>query len=129
MRVWTERCLVLPPSIEVTTLRDATIVVQYQTLSGEYQTKTLKGEPARALQHEMDHDRGILLLDHLSTLNDMPLPYMTDLELNGFSQRQILAYERYITTPTILPNNNNNNNNNNNTNNIIKYYLFSTFKT
>ena len=96
MRVWTEHCLVLPPWIDITTLRDATITVQYQTLKGKKQTKIFTGESARALQHEMDHDRGILILDHVPTLQDLPGDWIQDIERDGFDQRQSIAYDRSI---------------------------------
>ncbi len=96
MRVWTEHCLVLPPWIDITTLRDATISVQYQTLEGKKQTKKFTGETARALQHEMDHDRGILILDHVPTIQDLPGDWIQDIERDGFDQRQSIAYDRSI---------------------------------
>eukprot|EP00978_Attheya_sp_CCMP212_P036351 scaffold164020_cov80-Attheya_sp.AAC.2 len=65
MRIWTKHCLVLPPTITATMLRDESIVVEYETLEVSTQLLRAKSELARCLQHEMDHDRGILILDHL----------------------------------------------------------------
>ena len=58
MKVWREFCLVLPPDIKVTLLRDAVVTVNFEDLDGNTISRTLVGEAARALQHEMDHDRG-----------------------------------------------------------------------
>lgn len=62
MKVWLEHCLVLPPTFRATVLRDAWVDVNYQDLNGgKWRRVRLKGEAARALQHEYDHDRGILV--------------------------------------------------------------------
>jgi peptide deformylase len=62
MRVWREHCLVLPPTFVATVLRDAWIVLEYQdAATGTVQQLRLSGEPARAAQHELDHDRGIMV--------------------------------------------------------------------
>jgi peptide deformylase len=98
MQVWNEQCLVLPPSFEATVLRDAWIQVQYFTPEGTLESMRLKGEPARCLQHEMDHDRGILTLDHIG-LEEMENDIMREIEQSGHQQRQLLAYDRYITDP------------------------------
>jgi peptide deformylase len=65
MKVWIEKCLVLPPEFTATVLRDSIVTVRYQNLEGDTVTSTFQGELARAVQHEMDHDRGILILDHI----------------------------------------------------------------
>jgi peptide deformylase len=57
MKVWNEECLVLPPTFRATVLRDAIVKVQYENLVGETLEIQLTDELARALQHELDHDR------------------------------------------------------------------------
>lgn len=99
MKVWTEECLVLPPTFTATVLRDASILVQYENLDGVTISKYLTGELARALQHEMDHDRGILILDHVD-LNKMESLKMKRIERDGHEDRMALAYSRYIDVPT-----------------------------
>ncbi len=97
MKIWTEECLVLPPSFTATVLRDASIVVQYETLDGVTQVTTLHGEIARCLQHEMDHDRGILIVDHVG-LDELESysAEMKEVEQVGHGDRMTLAYSRYI---------------------------------
>ena len=65
MAIWNEKFLVLHPIIITMVLCDAVVTVRYETLRGTTETVTLEGEAVRAAQHEMDYDRGILLLDHL----------------------------------------------------------------
>ena len=103
MQVWDEKCLVLPPSFTATVLRDSEIQVQYETLEGQTKLKLLKGEMARALQHELDHDRGILILDHVS-LEELKAESQTmmDMEEYDHNQRQLLAYDRFIDESTEL---------------------------
>jgi len=95
MKIWTEECLVLPPSFTATVLRDNSIKVEYETLDGETRTTKLSGELARALQHEMDHDRGILIVDHVS-LEDLDSLLMMEIERDGHDDRMALAYSRYL---------------------------------
>jgi peptide deformylase len=70
MLVWTEECLVLPPEFRATLLRDASVTIEYEALGaddcGITKQITLNGELARCAQHEMDHDRGVLIVDHVS---------------------------------------------------------------
>jgi peptide deformylase len=98
MKVWTEECLVLPPSFTATVLRDSSIMVQYENLEGKTKNKFLSGELARALQHEMDHDRGILILDHVD-LEELESSKMKEIEKKGHERRMSLAYSRYIDSP------------------------------
>lgn len=67
---WRERCLVLPPDVLVTLLRDARVTVKALNLLGHSHTETLSGEPARAFQHELDHLNGILIIDHATDDGD-----------------------------------------------------------
>eukprot|EP00980_Cylindrotheca_fusiformis_P029502 scaffold23493_cov116-Cylindrotheca_fusiformis.AAC.4 len=99
MQVWNEECLVLPPKFRATVLRDAAVTVEYETLNGDTQTIQLHDELARCLQHELDHDRGILITDHVG-LNDLESDTMRDIERVGHEQRQALAYTRFISEPS-----------------------------
>jgi len=98
MKVWNEQCLVLPPTFRATVLRDAVVNVQYENLKGERNEITLTGELARALQHELDHDRGILILDHVG-LNELENGFMRRIEERGHDERQVLAYSRFVSDP------------------------------
>jgi peptide deformylase len=96
MKVWKERCLVLPPTFVATVLRDAWVEVCYQQPeSGAWRVVRLEGEPARAFQHEFDHDRGILITDHVS-LEDMESELMASIEARGHVDRMRQAYSRDI---------------------------------
>jgi len=120
MMVWREECLVLPPSFRATLLRDATITVEYETIFPSALTTnidddatdmtipnyfatqqiTLEGELARAAQHEMQHDQGILILDHVG-LDELPL-YMQEQELKGHSERMQQAFSRDIGASSLV---------------------------
>jgi peptide deformylase len=98
MKVWTEYCLVLPPTFRATLLRDLWIVVEYYDVDGHKIIRRFDGEAARALQHEMDHDRGILTLDHID-FNEMENDTMRRVEREGHYERQKLAFTRYAHEP------------------------------
>jgi len=95
MRVWREECLVLPTSFRATVLRDAWVDVKFQHPNGKKDQVRLKGETARALQHEYDHDRGILITDHLD-LSELENDLMRRIESDGHEQRMQIAYTRQI---------------------------------
>lgn len=96
MNVWSERCLVLPPSFAATVLRDAWVEVAYQDPStGAWRGIRLTGEAARAFQHEYDHDRGILITDHVS-FDEMDSDLMANIEAHGHAARMRQAYERAV---------------------------------
>ena len=96
VRVWQEHCLVLPPSFVATVLRDEWIVAEYQDPStGDWRRLRLSGEMARAAQHEMDHDRGILVTDHVD-LEELENDTMRSIERIGHMDRMLLAYDRDI---------------------------------
>lgn len=95
LQVWTEECLVLPPSFRATVLRDEWIDVQYLDLDGCLHRVRLHGEQSRCLQHEMDHDRGILILDHIG-LQEMENDVMRGVEARGHDERMSLAYSRQV---------------------------------
>lgn len=98
MQVWTEQCLVLPPSFTATLLRDAKITVQYQDFEGRPKSINLEGELARAAQHEMDHDSGILIVDHVA-LDELESEDMRRIERFGHEDRMKVAYARSIEQP------------------------------
>lgn len=94
MKVWTEFCLVLPPNFRATVVRDAWVDVEYHGIDGGARHVTrLHGELARAAQHELDHDRGILTLDHID-LEEMENDVMRSIERDGHEDRQRLAFSR-----------------------------------
>jgi peptide deformylase len=96
MKVWNERCLVLPPSFAATVLRDAWVEVDYQDPStGAWRSIRLAGEAARAFQHEYDHDRGILITDHIS-FAEMDSDLMASIEADGHTERMRQAFERAV---------------------------------
>jgi peptide deformylase len=95
MRVWRETCLVFPPSFRATVLRDAWVLVEFQDWRGQLFRRTLHGETARALQHEMDHDRGILITDHIDEA-EMENDIMRAIERPGHETRMRQAYDRYV---------------------------------
>jgi peptide deformylase len=110
MRVWVEECLVLPSSFRATLLRDDWIDVQYNSIDGHQYLKRFRGEASRCLQHEMDHDRGILIIDHLMldelpiVVNETKVPLnMREIETNGHQQRMSQAYNRFIDVPLDRP--------------------------
>ena len=93
----------LPPSFRATVLRDAWIDVVYQdacsisssdAAESSLQTRRLYGETARATQHELDHDRGILITDHVA-LEEMETDLMRSIESPGHDERMVAAYTRY----------------------------------
>lgn len=106
MRVWVEECLVLPSSFRATVLRDDWIDVQYHSVQGQQYTARFRGEASRCLQHEMDHDRGILITDHLP-LDELPHTIietkeplnMREIEAKGHQQRMAQAYNRFLDVP------------------------------
>jgi len=109
MRAWCEECLVLPPSFRATVLRDDWVDVEYDN---DYDNSSssnttdpprrstavvvrFHGELARALQHEYDHDRGILITDHV-TLDDLESDVMRRIEGPGHDDRMERAYSRAV---------------------------------
>lgn len=94
-RVWEEYCLVLPPTFVATVVRDDWVDVQYHTGGGEVRQMRLKGEASRCVQHELDHDRGILVTDHVG-LDELESDVMRTLERPGHDERMLLAYSRQV---------------------------------
>lgn len=91
---WREICLVLPPGLEVETLRDEYVEVAAQDVFGVPFRKTLRGEAARAFQHELDHLDGILIVDHAG-LDELPSEIVT-MERPHHDARQRKAYARRV---------------------------------
>jgi peptide deformylase len=60
-----EGCLSLP-QVTAEVPRADHIEFTYQNLKGEEVSETLNGYPARVFQHEYDHLRGILFIDHIT---------------------------------------------------------------
>lgn len=99
MTFWREICLVLPPDVRVTLMRDRTVTAKSQDVSGRSFMRTLDGEAARALQHELDHLNGILIIDHATDPEDAKsevFPELQRLELSNRSYRQARAFEREV---------------------------------
>ncbi|KAL7459885.1 hypothetical protein ACHAWC_011734 [Mediolabrus comicus] len=118
MIVWTEECLVLPPEFKATLLRDAEVTIEYETLllltdngndrCGETKQITLTGELARCAQHEMDHDKGILIVDHVDADELLSIDgetLMADVEdADGLHRKRMQrAYVRDIYDSSLLP--------------------------
>jgi peptide deformylase len=60
-----EGCLSFP-ELYVPVTRPAEVVLRYLDRDGQVQMLNAKGLLARAIQHEMDHLNGVLLVDHMS---------------------------------------------------------------
>jgi peptide deformylase len=105
MLVWRESCLVLPPTFQATVLRDAWVDVAYYDWKSKgllhHNSITpphairLYGQLARAVQHEMDHDQGILITDHVS-LDELENDLMRSIERSGHENRMMTAYSRGV---------------------------------
>lgn len=112
MMVWTEQCLVLPPEFRACLLRDAEVTIEYESLddidAGLTKQIKLQGELARCAQHEMDHNGGILIVDHVSLdelLSVNGKPIMADIEnADGLHPRRMQrAYAREVVESSLLP--------------------------
>lgn len=62
-----EGCLSFP-DITVPVTRSKRVTAAYTNLDGERRTITVEGLLARAVQHELDHLAGVLLVDRMSAL-------------------------------------------------------------
>jgi peptide deformylase len=67
-----EGCLSFP-ELFVDVTRAAEVAVAFVDLRGRQQTVTGKGLFARAVQHELDHLNGVLLVDHMSPVQKVAL--------------------------------------------------------
>ena len=95
MKVWKEKCLVLPPTFTATVLRDASVDIAYQNVNGHWELVHLTGQAARCAQHELDHDRGILLTDHVD-LSELENDLMRSIERTGHMERMVDAFTRQV---------------------------------
>lgn len=66
-RMEDEACLSIP-GIQEPVVRPLEIIVEYQDRSLAFHRKQFAGYTARVIQHEYDHIRGILFIDHLTPL-------------------------------------------------------------
>jgi len=64
---FSEGCLSIP-GVEFEIKRPEFITLQYQKLDGSKHEKEFGGLYARAIQHEMDHLNGKLIVDHVSSI-------------------------------------------------------------
>lgn len=67
-----EGCLSFP-GIRGKVRRPVEIGIQYQDLQGRFHQLEAQGLLARCIQHEMDHLRGVLFIDHLRTADHLRL--------------------------------------------------------
>ena len=65
-----EGCLSFP-KLYVSVTRSAEVVVRFLDRNGNQQVLNAKGLLARAIQHEFDHLNGVLLVDHMSSLEKL----------------------------------------------------------
>jgi len=75
--VFAEGCLSVP-GVEFEIKRPEFITLEYQKLDGSKHKQEFGGLYARAIQHEMDHLNGKLIVDHVSTI--AKLRYKTQLK-------------------------------------------------
>lgn len=66
-QTYEEGCLSVP-GIYAKVKRAEQVVMKYQDITGEWQELSADGLLAVCIQHELDHLKGIVFLDHLSTL-------------------------------------------------------------
>ena len=95
MHVWDGFRLALPPLFRAIVLWDAWLDVQFRDAERRSRVVRLAGE--RAAQHEQDHDRGVLILNHVG-LDKMETDLMRELERVGDDERMVLAYSRAVKT-------------------------------
>lgn len=67
-----EGCLSFP-EIFVNVTRSSQVTVEYTDLENKRKTTTASGLLSRAIQHEMDHLNGVLLVDHMSHVQKISL--------------------------------------------------------
>ncbi|WP_346881015.1 peptide deformylase [uncultured Algibacter sp.] len=66
-----EGCLSIPNRSDTLNIRSKTIIIEYDTMEAIHKTDTVNNFTAVIFQHEIDHLRGILYLDHLAKdIND-----------------------------------------------------------
>jgi peptide deformylase len=67
LHAWDEGCLSIPGLNENIKRKDE-VVVEYYDENFEYHKETVKGFPAKIIQHEYDHLEGKMFIDHCSPL-------------------------------------------------------------
>ena len=107
MLVWTA------PEFRATLLRDAEVIIEYESLEcldgsslgscGSTKQITFQGELARCTQHEMDHDRGRLIVDHVPLDELLSIdgnPFMAKIEdtdgLHPMRMHNVLTHEKLV---------------------------------
>uniref|UniRef100_A0A7R9ZG23 Peptide deformylase n=1 Tax=Pseudictyota dubia TaxID=2749911 RepID=A0A7R9ZG23_9STRA len=96
---WIEYCSDIPLKnggdlLEVELLRDELVEVAAQDLRGLPIRRALRGESARAFQHELDHLGGLLIVDHAG-LEELPQA-IAEGEAPYHKVRQRQAFERKV---------------------------------
>ena len=61
----TEGCLSIPDRSDALNSRSFNITIEYDTMQALHKTETVEGFTSVIFQHEIDHLKGILYLDHL----------------------------------------------------------------
>lgn len=74
---FSEGCLSVP-GVEFEIKRPEFVTLEYQKIDGSKQKQEFGGLYARAIQHEMDHLNGVLIIDRVSSI--AKLPYKTQLK-------------------------------------------------
>lgn len=82
-----EGCLSLPLLLEAIE-RPAEVTVKFQELSGQERVLKASGILATALQHEIDHLNGVLILDYLSPLKRSSYKSKLKKELKRMAENQ-----------------------------------------
>lgn len=83
-----------PSDLRVNLLRDDRITVEFEDLDGVTRELAFEGEESRAVQHELDHDRGVLMVDH-AEISDLP-SWVAEIEREEHGGRQEVAWRRKI---------------------------------
>jgi peptide deformylase len=100
MMVWKEQCLVMPPKFQATVLRDRRVVMEFETLDGSTTYLDVAGESARVVQHECQHNDGILIVDHVDLDHDeLVTNQMRLIEHGKHMENQRRAFARPILEP------------------------------
>jgi peptide deformylase len=100
MMAWNEQCLVMPPKFQATVLRDRRVVMEFETLDGSTTYLDVAGESARVVQHECQHNDGILIVDHVDLDHDeLVTNQMRLIEHGKHMENQRRAFARPILEP------------------------------
>lgn len=100
MMVWKEQCLVMPPKFQATVLRDRRVIIEFEKLDGSTDYLDVMGESARVVQHECQHNDGILIVDHVDLdLDEQVTNQMRLIEREKHMENQRRAFARPILDP------------------------------